>query len=454
MLLVCSCQQSNPNYKQEAAQPLYFSNSVSNLTDIIVHDIFSPPVASRVYVYPCIAAYEALLPAHPSKKSFASRLNGLSATPEPENDQTYCYPVAALVAFQKVAQQLIFSEDKMKAYESQLMQAMDTIGIPTQVMKASKNYGAQVAQHILQWASTDNYKETRSAPKFSISDETGRWKPTPPAYMEGIEPSWKKIRTMVLSHADQFVPPPPTSFSLQKNSLFYKQMLEVYEAVKNIEPEEEDIARFWDCNPYMMNQTGHVMFATKKITPGGHWMGITNIACQQAQANLMQTIEAHTLVAIGLFDAFISCWDEKYRSKLIRPETVINEHIDAEWMPILQTPPFPEYTSGHSVISTTAAIVLTHLFGDNIAFIDDVEVKYGLPERSFQSFKQASAEAAISRLYGGIHYMPAITYGVEQGEKVGEFLVKKLFENYPDLFPSKKPTYISVDTGSSSLKRN
>ena len=195
---VLSCKQSNPNYKQDSSQPIYFSNSVSNLTDIIVHDIFSPPVASRVYVYPCIAAYEALLPAHPNKKSFAGQLKGLSNVPQPKSDQAYCYPVASLTAFQTVAQQLIFSEDKMMAYESQLMEAIDTIGIPAKIMTASKNYGAQVAQHILKWASNDHYNETRSAPKYSINNEAGTWKPTPPAYMEGIEPSWKKIRTMVL----------------------------------------------------------------------------------------------------------------------------------------------------------------------------------------------------------------------------------------------------------------
>jgi len=422
LLIILGCQSSNPNFQSNAANPLYFSDAVDNLTDVIVHDIFSPPVASRVYVYPCIAAYEALLPAHPNKKSFAKQLNGLTISPPPDTTQNYCYPLASLTAFQKVAQQLIFSEDKMKAYESEWFKAIDTVGIPANVLENSKSYGKLIGEHILNWAGEDNYKQTRSAPKFSINDEANTWKPTPPAYMEGIEPSWNKIRPMVLNKADQFVPLPPPPFSLDENSLFYQQTLEVYQAVKNIKPEEEDIARFWDCNPYVMNQTGHVMFATKKITPGGHWMGITSIACKQAQADLMLTVEAHAKVAITLFDAFISCWDEKYRSQLIRPETVINEHIDADWMPILQTPPFPEYTSGHSVISTAAALTLSQIFGDSFSFTDDVEVKYGLPERSFQSFKQAGEEAAISRLYGGIHYMPAITYGVEQGEKVGEFV--------------------------------
>ena len=92
----------------------------------------------------------------------------------------------------------------------------------------------------------------------------------------------------------------------------------------------------------------------------------------------------------------------------------------------MQTPPFPEYTSGHSVISTAAALVLTDIYGADFSFDDDVEVEYGLPVRSFDSFIQASEEAAISRLYGGIHYRPAIDNGVEQGEKVGQFIIENL----------------------------
>jgi membrane-associated phospholipid phosphatase len=134
-------------------------------------------------------------------------------------------------------------------------------------------------------------------------------------------------------------------------------------------------------------------------------------------------------VSIALFDAFISCWDEKYRSNLIRPETVINEYVDRDWIPLLQTPPFPEHTSGHSVISTASAEVLTAMLGDNFAFEDDVEVKYGLPLRKFSSFRAASAEAAISRLYGGIHYMPAITEGVKQGKLVGNLIKERLIDS-------------------------
>ncbi len=168
------------------------------------------------------------------------------------------------------------------------------------------------------------------------------------------------------------------------------------------------------------------MFATKKITPGGHWMGIAYIAANTSNADMMKTAETYTRVAISLFDAFISCWDEKYRSNLVRPETLINNYFDEEWKPILQTPPFPEYTSGHSVVSGAAATILTNIFGDNFSFLDDTETPYGLPIRTFSSFNTAAQEAAISRMYGGIHYRVAIEVVIGQGIKVVNFVNERL----------------------------
>ncbi len=111
---------------------------------------------------------------------------------------------------------------------------------------------------------------------------------------------------------------------------------------------------------------------------------------------------------------------------MIRPETLINDFIDDSWQPILQTPPFPEYTSGHSVVSGSASTILTSIFGDNFAYDDDTEIPYGLPIRSYTSFNQAADEAAISRMYGGIHYRAAVEVGVHQGRSVGNLVVDKL----------------------------
>ncbi|MAD30527.1 MAG: phosphatidic acid phosphatase, partial [Flavobacteriaceae bacterium] len=133
---------------------------------------------------------------------------------------------------------------------------------------------------------------------------------------------------------------------------------------------------------------------------------------------------------------FISCWDEKWDTLIVRPETLINQFYDEEWLPLLQTPPFPEYTSGHSVISRAAAVILTDIFGDNFAFTDTTELLYGLPERRYTSFIHASEEAAISRMYGGIHYMMAIEEGVKQGNTVGTFIVDNLKTVNKDALPN------------------
>jgi hypothetical protein len=197
------------------------------------------------------------------------------------------------------------------------------------------------------------------------------------------------------------------------------------------------IAMFWDCNPFMMNVKGHVMFATKKISPGGHWMNITNVACKKANAGFMQSAEAYTRVSLALIEGFISCWDEKYRSRVIRPETYINQYIDEDWVPVLQTPPFPEYTSGHSVISSASAVTLTKLFGDNFSFTDSTEIEFGIQSRSFTSFIQASEEAAVSRLYGGIHYRPAIDQGIVEGRALGNFVFDRIKTKKQDIANAK-----------------
>ncbi len=424
LLLLSGCTKNYEELKYQLQDAAPYHEAVQKLTDVIVYDIFSPPVVSRIYAYPNIAAYEILAREFSEYKSLAGQLTDLTAIPEAE--QNIAPSIAAIHAFLTVAKVLIFSENQIKAYQEHLYQQIKSVGISSTVFKNSIEYADRVAKHILDWVDKDQYKQTRTYPRYTLREETAAWKPTPPDYMEGVEPHWNKIRPFVIDSANQFVPVAPTKFNMQKNSTFYKELLQVYEVGLNLSDEQEQIARFWDCNPYVSHHTGHAMFAVKKITPGGHWIGITKIACNNKNLNLMQTVEAYTRVSIALADAFISCWDEKWRSILVRPETLINEYIDERWMPLLQTPPFPEYTSGHSVISNAAATILTDLLGDKFYFADSTELSYGLPVRNFNSFFEASGEAAISRLYGGIHYMPAIENGLTQGKAVGDFIVHKL----------------------------
>lgn len=407
-----------------------YHKAIDNVTAIQVHDIFSPPVAARIFSYSSIAAYEAVQASNDDYQSLGGQLRELTPTPPPDDTTALNYRVAALVAFYDIAKQLIFSEDQITTYRDSLYTVWEKENETSYTN--SKNYGLKVAQHIRSWMAKDMYAETRTMPKFSVyTEDEGRWQPTPPAYMDGIEPHWSKIRPFLLKSPDQFKPIPPPKFSMEEGTKFHDELMEVYNTRMHIQEtgdngKEIGIAKFWDCNPYVSTQNGHLMFATKKITPGAHWIGITKIACRKTAADFEKTVAAYTKTAIAISDGFISCWDEKYRSNLIRPETLINKYIDESWKPVLQTPPFPEYTSGHSVVSGAAAIILTDIFGDNFTFDDDTETPYGIPIRTFNSFNEASAEAAISRMYGGIHYRAAIEQGLKQGRLLGNYVVDNL----------------------------
>ncbi|MEO7988252.1 MAG: vanadium-dependent haloperoxidase [Chryseolinea sp.] len=422
-----SCSNGDEGaWRAKAENPEFLHRSVKHVTDVIVHDIFSPPVASRIYTYMSVAAYEAAIQKNKNYVSLVGQLRGLKAVPKPDSTLEYCFALASVRATLKVGKTLVFSDDMMDGFIEKILKEYKDTGMPEEVFERSVAYGIQVADSIMKWSSKDNYKQSRSFPKYSIEDNPATWKPTPPAYMDAVEPHWNKIRPFVLDSVQQFKPQPPTPFSIDKKSQFYAEALEVHDIGVALTKEQHEIAAFWDCNPFVMNVKGHVMFATKKISPGGHWMNITHVACAKTNADFVQSAEAYARVAMSLVDGFISCWDEKYRSRLIRPESYINQYIDEDWVPMLQTPPFPEYTSGHSVISGSAAVALTTLFGDNFAFTDSTEVEFGMTVRNFKSFDEACNEAAVSRIYGGIHYRPACDNGLEQGKKVGSFIRDKI----------------------------
>jgi hypothetical protein len=425
-LLLISCK----NHDSIKVTTNDYHAAIDNVTQIMIHDIFSPPVASRIFVYPNIAAFEVIAQNSKKYNSLQGQLKGLDSIPKLDPKSGVNKDVAALVAHMEVSKQLVFSEELIEKFRDSLYAKWTDCN--EEEFEISKEYGLKVADRIKKWMGKDNYKQTRTMSKFSVyANQLGRWQPTPPAYMDAVEPHWGEIRTLVLDSASQFSPIPALAFSLDKNSPFFKQVQEVYDISLKIKgkgdsSEEIKMAQFWDCNPYVSVSQGHMMFAKKKITPGAHWMGITKIASRIAKADFDKTVFAYTKTSIGMFEAFISCWDEKFKSNVVRPETVINQNIDENWKPALQTPPFPEYPSGHSVVSTVSAAILTSIFGDNFSYVDDTELQFGLPKRTFKSFNDASREAAMSRFYGGIHYRAAIENGMVEGQNIAKFVVKKI----------------------------
>ncbi|MEP6948713.1 MAG: vanadium-dependent haloperoxidase [Ginsengibacter sp.] len=404
----------------------YLHQGESALTAVLVHDVFSPPVASRVYLYSHMAAYEVAVHA-PKQDVYASLSKSIQSFPLIQSPgKPINIELASIAAFYYTANKFIFSEKILQDSFALILNIFKNLSKQNPgLYQSSLQYGRYVADSIIAWSNTDNYNSTRKIKRYSFSNQPGKWVPTPPAYLAAVEPYWYKIRTIAIDSPSQFVSPVP-EFSIEKNSKFYKAAYEVYETGNTLNAERTAIASFWDCNPFNVNTNGHLIFAKKKLSPGAHWMNITKLCCKKIHADLIKSAAAYTITAIALYDAFIGCWYVKYRDNLIRPETYINKYIDAHWQPLLQTPPFPEYTSGHSVISTSAATVLSDFFGSNFSFDDDTEILYGLPVRHFNSFMLAANEAAISRLYGGIHFRDAIVNGQQIGREVGETVLKKI----------------------------
>jgi hypothetical protein len=241
------------------------------------------------------------------------------------------------------------------------------------------------------------------------------------------------ILPLSIDSSASFKCPLPNTYSTDKSSAFYKDMYEVYTIGANLTDEQKLIAKYWDDNPFVTEHSGHLMYGNKKITPVGHWIGITEIACRMKNLSAVEAAKIYTLTSTAIFDAMITCWKEKFRSQQVRPITVINELINRNWQPYLQTPPFPEHTSGHSGISSSAATVLTATFGDNFAFEDTSDLAYIGMKRSFKSFNQAAQEASISRVYGGIHYRLGVDAGAVQGREIGEYVLNKLLRNEASL---------------------
>ena len=372
---------------------------------------FSPPVASRAFGYAGVALYESLVPGISGAGTLAGRLNGLVRGPRPA-DPAYHWPTVANSALASILRHLFPTTpsanaaaiDELERRFSREAQAM----LPPGILRRSKARGTEAARHIFEWSKSDGGHEAflRNFPPYAPPSGPGLWEPTPPDFSGALQPFWGRNRPFLLPSGEACAPGPPPSYSEHSGSPFYAEAQECYRVVRDLTPEQEAIARFWSDDPGLTP------------TPPGHSISLVTQVVRELDSALDQAAEAYAKVGIAVADAFISCWRTKYRYNLLRPVTYIQRLLDRHWMPLLITPPFPEYTSGHSVQAAAAAQVLTDLFGDR-AFTDRTHSARGLPPRSFTSFTEAAQEAAISRLYGGIHFRAAVERGLEQGICVG-----------------------------------
>jgi PAP2 superfamily len=372
---------------------------------------FTPPVASRAFGYAGVALHESLVPGLRKQRTLVGRVNGLRRDDAPK-DRAYHWPTVANSALAGILRLLFPNTPStnvagMDALEQRFASRARAV-LPRRIFHRSTLRGAEVAQHVFDWSKTDGGHEAflRNFPAYTPPTGPGLWVPTPPGFLPALQPFWGENRPFVLRAARLRVPGPPR-YSERRGSRFHAEAAECYRVTSRLSQEQEAIARFWSDDP------------GETATPPGHSVSILTQVLRAQDASLSRAAEAYAKVGIAVADAFIACWRTKYDYNLIRPVTYIQRVIDPSWTPLLTTPPFPEYTSGHSVQSGAAAQVLTDLFGQ-VAFTDHTHDRLGLPARSFRSFTEAAEEAALSRLYGGIHFRAAIEHGLEQGRRVGE----------------------------------
>jgi hypothetical protein len=420
LLMLGGCKEKS---KEVDISPETIGQVILQMTDVMVHDVTNPPLSARFFSYACLAGYEVLAQNDSLYRSMHGALNDFPVVTRPAVEK-YSYQLTSALAMLETAKKMQPSGALLQKYQSRLIDSCRTIGFDEETIAGSQQYALDISKQILKYAKADRYNRISNFPRYEPKGTPGTWYPTPPGYFPPVEPFFMTVRPFTLDSAAQFKPQPPIAFSEDKNSEFFKLTKRNYDDREN--PEHQVIAAFWDCNPFALENKGHLLVGMKKISPGAHWLGITDIACRKSKANFGKTMLVTTSVAIGLMDAFMACWDEKYRSNRIRPETAIRKYIDPTWKPFLQTPPFPEYLSGHSVISASSAVILTHYFGEHFGYTDTVEERFSLKARRFGSFWDAANEAAISRFYGGIHFMDAIDNGIAQGTAVGNWVIGTL----------------------------
>ena len=428
-----------------------------------------PPVATRISAYGALALYEGYASDKRSTlRSLAGQLNRLDALPAPADGGVDGATVAAeaerLVLDSLFRDGMASTRQRVDSLAKAQVAARQAAGVGDAMRDRSVAHGKALASAILAWAATDSFYATRGRP-WTAPTKHEQWENTAtvdqyvpqalsgetdvvvknnpnvaldveratergvftnrpkaagatnlPAFnpIKPTEPYWGNLRPFTLKDGDDCAPKPPLEYSEKPGSPFWQMGKQFYDTVKALTPEQKNIALFWADNPVA---TG---------TPGFHWISVVNLMIGRRNLTAEQAVEVYTLTSLAIADAFIGCWKEKYRSLVVRPVAYVQRMFDPKFTTLFATPPFPEYPSGHSTLSGAAAYVLAKTLGDTIPFVDSTQVDLGQPPRAFKSFTAARDEVAISRVYGGIHYVRAVMLGLTQGECIGKRVLERL----------------------------
>lgn len=391
------------------------------MNELVRHTaIYSPPVASRSFAYLGITAFESAVGGSDKLVSLVGQVQGLDSVPQREAGAVYDETVIIGAAMSD-AIVYYFSTTGPTGLRSiknaqEKWRALAIDGVPTDVVERSEAFGKAVAAKIYEWSKGDGGATITNMGfpyEYDLPKGDGKWVPTNVIRQQQLPllPEWGNNRTFAIPTGATCPTPGNPEFSVDPASDFYKEANEVYETVKNATPDQIGIARFWSDDPML------------SMTPPGHWVSIAMQVAEKENLSLEDNVDLLARMGIAMSDAFVGCWHEKYEYDLIRPISYIKKVIDPKWEPILNTPPFPEYPSGHSTVSGAMGAVMTAFFGENYEFEDFTGSPDGRKPRTFKSFNEAAEEAGISRLYGGIHFHSAIVDGLEQGRCIAQYVI-------------------------------
>lgn len=277
--------------------------------------------------------------------------------------------------------------------------------------------GQFVAEQILDWRSTDG---SSNVVEYSPGTEPGDWQPTPPGFLPELLAQWSNVTPFAMTSTDQFRPDGPPALDSAEYAAEVNQVKELGSIDSTTRTADQtEIANFWADGP-------------GTFTPPGHWNQIAEYVALAQGNTLSENARLFALLNIAEADAAIAAWDAKYEYDLWRPVTAIQQAdtddnpdtiADLNWEPLLVTPPFPEYVSGHSTFSGAASAVLTSFFDDNVNFTTGSLSTPGI-SREFNSFSEAAEEAGMSRIYGGIHFPSGNEDGLAAGGALGNYVAQ------------------------------
>ncbi len=357
-----------------------------------------------------IGLYESVRYGTEHSVSLSTKLYQMPAMPAKENNKRYNWLVSANASLAKMVRSFYtgltvannVSIDSLENAYNEKLKPKES----AETFNRSQAFGRSIATAVYNWSLTDNFNPGNAGyipPIFP-----GAWVSTPPAFANGVQPYLSLARPLLASNLTNLAPAFPTAYSEVPNSDFYKIVKNVYDVSLTLTTDQKNIALFW------VDQGNGIGY-----TPAGHDMSIVTQALELRHANLSVAAETYAKAGIAERDAVIVCFKSKYKYNLLRPVSYIRKIIDPNWLPLIVTPPHPEYPAAHAFVTGAVMQAASRVLGDHFTITDHTYDFRGWQARTYGNLFKAAEEAGISRLYGGIHYLPSIKMGLLLGKNLG-----------------------------------